>query len=306
MIRNPCPKCGFELEQGYGLAGGGMGPYEFCPKDGCDYFTKSQDPEMEQVAAPRGNTMNIPVKTDIMESVIVKGDLAKLTPDERVRYYGQVCNSLGLNPLTKPFEFITLNNRLVLYALRTATDQLRKINNVTLEIVSREIANDILTVHVRARLPDGRADEDLGSVYYPETLKGEARANAELKAVTKGKRRVTLSICGLGWLDELEIDDVPVMAHRRPPPPAPNAMLQHDPETGEVSPPAPVPREAAEQAVPSDTETDSGGAAMSLEEMAREAALRGEAVFKKFYKSRTPDERTQLNEMGDELRGLMT
>jgi len=32
MIRNPCPKCGAELEQGYGLAGGGMGPYEFCPK----------------------------------------------------------------------------------------------------------------------------------------------------------------------------------------------------------------------------------------------------------------------------------
>jgi hypothetical protein len=305
MIRNPCPKCGFELEQGYGLAGGGMGPYEFCPKDGCDYFTKSQDPEMEQVAAPRGNTMNIPVKTDIMESVIVKGDLAKLTPDERVRYYGQVCNSLGLNPLTKPFEFITLNNRLVLYALRTATDQLRKINNVTLEIVSREIANDILTVHVRARLPDGRADEDLGSVYYPETLKGEARANAELKAVTKGKRRVTLSICGLGWLDELEIDDIPVMAHRRPPPPAPNAMLQHDPETGEVSSQAPN-NAAAEQAASPDTETDAGGAALSIEDMAREAAMRGEAVFKTFYKSRNAEERKVLNQMGDELRGLMT
>lgn len=249
--------------------------------------------------------MNIPVKTDIMESVIVKGDLAKLTPDERVQYYGQVCNSLGLNPLTKPFEFITLNNRLVLYALRTATDQLRKINNVTLEIVSREIANDILTVHVRARLPDGRADEDLGSVYYPETLKGEARANAELKAVTKGKRRVTLSICGLGWLDELEIDDIPVMAHRRPPPPAPNAMLQHDPETGEVSSQAPN-NAAAEQAAPSVEETLANGAALSFEDMAREAAIRGEAVFKTFYKSRNAKERERLNAMGDELRGLMT
>jgi hypothetical protein len=249
--------------------------------------------------------MNIPVKTDIMESVLVKGDLAKLTPDERVQYYGQVCNSLGLNPLTKPFEYVTLNNRLTLYALRGATDQLRKINNVTLEIVSREIANDILTVHVRAKLPDGRADEDLGSVYYPETLKGEARANAELKAVTKGKRRVTLSICGLGWLDELEIDDIPVMAHRRPPPPAPNAMLQHDPETGEVPPPAPN-NAMAEQAASPDTETDAGGAALSFEDMAREAAMRGEAVFKTFYKSRNAKERERLNEMGDELRGLMT
>ena len=26
-----CPKCGGELEVGYGLAGGGMGSYQYCP-----------------------------------------------------------------------------------------------------------------------------------------------------------------------------------------------------------------------------------------------------------------------------------
>ena len=46
--------------------------------------------------------MNMPAKVsapegDVMESVIAKGDLAKLTPDERVRYYNAVCKSLGLN-----------------------------------------------------------------------------------------------------------------------------------------------------------------------------------------------------------------
>jgi hypothetical protein len=153
--------------------------------------------------------MTIPAKpataADVMDAVITKGDLAKLTSEERVRYYNQVCQSLGLNPLTKPFEYITLNGTLRLYALRTCADQLRKINSVSLEIVSREIVHDILTVHVRAKLPDGRADEDVGTVYFPDTLKGDARANAELKAVTKAKRRATLSICGLGWLDETEI-----------------------------------------------------------------------------------------------------
>jgi hypothetical protein len=221
--------------------------------------------------------------TDIMESVLVKGDLAKLTPDERVRYYGEVCHSLGLNPLTKPFEYITLNSRLVLYALRNATDQLRRINNVTLEIVGRQVADDILTVHVRARLPDGRADEDYGSVYFPETLRGEPRANAELKAVTKAKRRATLSICGLGWLDETEVSDIPVQAHRRPPPPAPNVIV-HDPDTGELPPPGPIP----------------------LEDMAREAAMRGESVFKQFYAGRTKAERDALMEISAELRTLMT
>jgi len=183
--------------------------------------------------------MTVPVKTpvqgDIMESVIAKGDLAKLTPDERVRYYNEVCRSMGLNPLTQPFSYITLNGKLTLYATRACADQLRKVNGVSLEIVSREIADDVLTVHVRARLPDGRVDEDLGSVAFPSTLKGEARANAELKGVTKAKRRATLSICGLGWLDETEIADIPASA-KRPAPAARNVMLPtHDAETGEVT-----------------------------------------------------------------------
>lgn len=171
--------------------------------------------------------VRLPVKSEIMESVLLNGDLSKMTADERVRYYGEVCNSMGLNPLTKPFEFITLNNKLQLYALRSCTDQLRKINGVTLEIVSREIAHDILTIHVRAKLPDGRSDEDLGAVSFPETLKGEARANAELKAVTKAKRRATLSICGLGWLDETEIEDIP----RRPQIPVPSIASNNGTQT---------------------------------------------------------------------------
>ena len=188
--------------------------------------------------------MTMPATTapegDVMESVIAKGDLSKLTPDERVRYYNATCKSLGLNPLTNPFQYITLNGRLTLYATRTATDQLRKLNGINIEIVSRTIADDILTVHVKARTPDGRVDEDYGAVAFPAMLKGEARANAELKAVTKAKRRATLSICGLGWLDETDIDDIPAAPKRTPPKAAPNVMLQplppHDAETGEIEP----------------------------------------------------------------------
>jgi hypothetical protein len=191
---------------------------------------------------------------DIMESVIAKGDLGKMEPADRVRYYNEVCRSMGLNPLTQPFSYITLNGKLTLYATRTCADQLRKINGVSLEIVSREIADDVLTVHVRAKLPDGRSDEDLGAVSFPSTLKGEARANAELKAVTKAKRRATLSICGLGWLDETEVDDIPASA-KHPARPAPNVMLPaHDAQTGEVveeTQPSPPASEAAPSPSPS-------------------------------------------------------
>lgn len=36
----PCPKCGSSLIQGFGLAGGGYGAYEFCEAEGCDHFQK--------------------------------------------------------------------------------------------------------------------------------------------------------------------------------------------------------------------------------------------------------------------------
>src|SRR3979490_1919679 len=90
---------------------------------------------------------------EILERVIVQGDLSKLTPIERVSYYKQVCVSAGLNPLTKPLEFITLNGKLVLYALRAATDQLRALHNVSIVITSREQIGDIYQVTAQATMP---------------------------------------------------------------------------------------------------------------------------------------------------------
>lgn len=246
--------------------------------------------------------MTVPAKTsapdgDVMESVIAKGDLAKLTPDERVRYYTAVCKSLGINPLTQPLSYITLNGKLTLYATRTCTDQLRKINNVSLEIVSRHIADDILTVHVKAHTPDGRVDEDFGSVAFPSLLKGEARANAVLKAVTKAKRRATLSICGLGWLDETEVEVIP--GAKLPP---------HDPQTGEITQSAgteQTPVSAAADAAPSSDSPRDVGAALLIEAMAKEAAMRGEAVFREFYRNRTGPERAHIDAIGNELRRIL-
>jgi hypothetical protein len=247
--------------------------------------------------------MNIPATTsapegDVLESVIAKGDLAKLTSDERVRYYTAVCKSLGINPLTQPLSYITLNGKLTLYATRTCTDQLRKINNVSVEIVSRRVTDDILTIHVRAHTPDGRSDEDLGSVAYPSLLKGEARANAELKAITKAKRRATLSICGLGWLDETEVETIPG-AKQLPP---------HNPQTGEITESAGVeqtPVSDAADAAPSSGSPREVGAALLIEALAKEAAMRGEAVFREFYRNRTEPEQVRINAMGTELRAIL-
>jgi len=145
---------------------------------------------------------------DIIESVIAKGDLARLTPEERTRYYVEVCRSVGLNPFTRPLEYITLSGKLTLYARREAADQLRQIHGISIEIISQKVDGDLLIVHAKARDKSGRTDEDFGAVNVAG-LRGEARANGMLKAITKAKRRVTLSIAGLGFLDETEVEDIP-------------------------------------------------------------------------------------------------
>ena len=139
----------------------------------------------------------------LLEQVLIGGDLSKLNTQDRVMYYKQVCESVGLNPLTKPFEYITLNGKLTLYALRSCTEQLRQLHGVSVEIKAREVVEGCYVVTAQAQDARGRHDESIGVVPIDKVI-GEARSNAMMKAETKAKRRVTLSICGLGWLDETE------------------------------------------------------------------------------------------------------
>ena len=148
------------------------------------------------------------VSAQTLEDVLASGDLSKLTADQRVAYYFRVCETLGLNPYTRPFDYITLNGKRVLYAKRDATDQLRQKRNITLAVTDKHIEDDLFIVTVRATDARGRSDEDFGAVPIAG-LKGEARANAILKGITKAKRRVTLSICGLGMNDESEVLTIP-------------------------------------------------------------------------------------------------
>lgn len=141
------------------------------------------------------------------ERALLVGDLSKLTEDQRAHLYRSVCESVGLNPLTRPFEYIMLNGKLTFYARKDCTEQLRAKHNVALTIVARENIEGVFAVTARATTPNGRTDESIGAVAVAG-LRGEALCNAIMKAETKSKRRVTLSICGLGMLDESEMETV--------------------------------------------------------------------------------------------------
>jgi len=146
---------------------------------------------------------------EVLAKTVVEGDLSKLSPKERVMYYNAVCNSLGLNPLTKPFELIRLNGKLTLYARKDCTDQLRKIHHISIDSPQTQVLDgQVFVVTVTAKTPDGRTDTDIGVVSI-KGVTGDALCNLMMKAVTKSKRRVTLSICGMGFLDETETPTIP-------------------------------------------------------------------------------------------------
>lgn len=143
-----------------------------------------------------------------LEQVIIQGNLAELTPEQRVTYYSALCEAVGLNPLTKPFEYLTLNGKLILYAGKSCTEQVRLIRGISVDRLERDTQNDLAMVTAYGRDRSGRADSAMGAVSI-RGVSGEALANAWMKAETKAKRRLTLSLGGLGMLDEVELDSVP-------------------------------------------------------------------------------------------------
>ena len=158
-----------------------------------------------------------PDVTDILRKIVAKGDLSDLTPAEQLRYYLAMCRRHRLDPMSRPFDFLEKidqrgRRKVILYGNKECAAQLRVDRSVSIYRLDETEDDGVYAVTAFARLPDGREDLDKGVVFV-NGLDGEAYANAIKKAVTQAKRRVTLSICGLGMLDDSEVDDVPG-AHR--------------------------------------------------------------------------------------------
>ena len=243
---------------------------------------------------------------DVMEGLIIKGDLEGLTPDQRVIYYNRVCASIGVNPLTQPFQYLKLQGKLILYATRACADQLRKLHGINIEIVSQDVSDGLLTVHTRAKDSTGRIDEDLGVVPFPDTLRGDVRANTILRAVTKAKRRVTLSISGLGYLDETEAEDIPGAEKVKLPPTIIKPIERINAQTGEIETMAPdhaVSPGAVDAASSSDTPGDE--AVPSIQDQAREAARRGQSEMRMFWLNCTKEEQRLVNAIRPEINKIV-
>lgn len=146
---------------------------------------------------------------EIIENIVLKNDISLMTSQQRVEYYIKFCQMLGINPLAKPFDVITFTGgKTVLYANKVCAEQLRERDKVSIVDLKQSIIDGVCITTAIATNANGRTDSEIGVVPIVG-LKGEALSNAMMKSATKAKRRVTLSICGLGILDETEVDSIP-------------------------------------------------------------------------------------------------
>jgi hypothetical protein len=188
----------------------------------------------------------------LLESIVTRGDLSGLSPADRARFYAQTCEEYGLNPASQPFAFLRLNGKEILYATRGATDQLAAIHRLNREIIDGPKVIDLAGTKLvycvaRATHPNGRIETATATVPLVDPV------NVLMKAETKAKRRVTLSILGLGTLDEMELETIPASA-QQPAPQVSRADL--DAVTQESAEPAEPPPSNEEGPAPGDAERE--------------------------------------------------
>ena len=168
--------------------------------------------------------------SDSIERVLILGDLKDLTPEQRIEYARAMAKSLGLNIITRPFDYILFREydegpeRLELYLNARGAAQLRKIHRIGIipGSLKREIHDEHCMVGVDVKDGWGTTDSATGSLsLYKFKKVGGAREkvplvgrewdNAIMKCETKAKRRATLSICGLAMLDDSQLDTMQVI-----------------------------------------------------------------------------------------------
>ena len=168
----------------------------------------SRSKEEPDELAIRANEVQPYISQDVVNSIVLNGDLSKLSPSDKTAYYIYRCKTLGLDPATKPFDLLKLQGKEILYANKSCAANLRAKYGISTQVIGTEEKNGLLVVRVRAWYPDGRQHEDEGFATLAG-LSGDSLGNARLKAMTKATRRAILHLCGLGELDETEVETIP-------------------------------------------------------------------------------------------------
>jgi hypothetical protein len=150
--------------------------------------------------APRNTTQAA------IERAILTGNLQSLTEIERLQYNFALCRSLGLNPLTRPIDYILQEGKMSPYINAVGIAQLTAIHGIGTKIIDRqEDKTHLYYVTAVAYDRQGRSEESTAIVSlcdrYGKALLGQKRADKMMATETKAKRRATLALVGIPWAD---------------------------------------------------------------------------------------------------------
>ena len=173
---------------------------------------------------------------EVRDYLALNSNLDGLNQQQRLELYHYRCHQAGLDPTTQPIGFMRPNGRngdLILYAKKTASEQLMKIHNLSREIRKQEIqdlGNGRTGCSFIVRISDqsGRYTDEIGCVAFEEYVRSSGKPvynedgskktrpmdgfesqNAQMKALTKASRRAVLTHTGNTMLDESETDTLP-------------------------------------------------------------------------------------------------
>lgn len=189
----------------------------------------------------------VPPPDDLMK--LIMGDLSQLSTAQKVDLLYRLAVNNNLDPLSKPFDLLVLNNKLTIYANKSCADQIRKRDGITLEKLyhgplrfgrddkGQQLFNPgVWEVEYKLTNKEGRIEYSTGCIGIVNAV-GDGLANAVMKADTKAKRRGTLSMGGLGFMDESEV-------------PEGAAFVNQPTDIGEGRPRRVYPKPALPQALP--------------------------------------------------------
>lgn len=139
------------------------------------------------------------VLKDEIQNVLTRdgGRCDNLDINQQAEYKKYLCAKIGVSPTLQPVDLIPTKNGVRPYLNKGAAELIRDTRKIS--IIGLELAeqNGMFIVTCKVRGANGRVDCDMGAC-----PKGNEPNNALMKAVTKAKRRATLSMCGLGAIIE--------------------------------------------------------------------------------------------------------
>ncbi len=142
----------------------------------------------------------------IAQKAAMSGNLRALTSDEQWQYYLAMCDHLGLDPVSRPFDWIDQEGKLSLYPNANCAAQLAQKGEISFPEYATEMIGEVFVYRVRATSNDERELWATGAVPVGRTALETARAIK--KAETQARRRAVFALGGLALTEAEEMYEV--------------------------------------------------------------------------------------------------